>query len=362
MKLKDFGWSSFFKKQLKQLDIPDGFVGRITNAQKSLYLLISETGEIRAKVCGGFIHRAQMRNDYPVVGDWVVFTKHPEDDVAMIQAVLTRRNSISRSASGGSAGEFQGSVEEQIIAANIDTVFIVTGLDRDFNLRRIERYLTLVYSSGATPIIILNKMDLCEDPEKYRYEVQMIAIGVSVHMVSAHNAEDVDLLRGYLYEGQTITLLGSSGVGKSTLTNSLLGTERQKVQSISVSVGKGVHTTTSRELIALPDGGMLIDTPGMRELQLYDDASGLDVTFEDIELLAEQCRFSDCRHENEPGCKVLTALEDGTLDQGRFQNYIKLKKELHYVSERQVKSARTIEQEKWKDIKKRIRRMQSPKH
>jgi len=361
MKLIDYGWSSFFKKQLRQIDIQNGVVARIFNAQKSQYLIVGEAGEIKAKVCGAFIHRAQMRNDYPVVGDWVVYTKNPEDDVAMIQSILSRRNHISRSALGGNSEEFQGVVEEQVIAANIDTVFIVTGMDRDFNLRRIERYLALVYSSGAIPVIILNKRDLCEDPESYLQEVESIAVGVAIHMVSALNTEDIMLLQGYFYEGQTVTLLGSSGVGKSTLTNALLGVERQKVQSVSMSVGKGVHTTTTRELILVPGGGMLIDTPGMRELQLYDAASGIETTFEDIETLASQCRFTDCRHENEPGCKVMEGLKDGTIDENRFQNFLKLQKELHYFSERESKSSRTIEKEKWREIKINYRKTQNMK-
>ncbi len=352
MKLKEFGWGPFFKKQLKDMNLKDCIIGRVSNAQKNSYLLISEYGETRAEVCGAFIHKAQQKNDFPVVGDWVIFKKHQENDVAIIQSLLSRKNSLSRSASGGNSFGHKGHIEEQVMASNIDTVFVVSGLDRDFNLRRIERYLTLVYSSGAAPVIVLNKADLCEDPEERQHQVESIAIGVPVHVGCAHDPADVGPLRGYLYSGQTVTLLGSSGAGKSTLTNALLGTDRQKVRSVSKSVGKGTHTTTSRELIILPDGGMLIDTPGMREIQLYDDAQGLETTFEDIEMLAKQCHFSDCSHENEPGCRVLAALEDGTIDEARLQSFFKLRKELFYISERQVKSSGTIEKERWKDIKK----------
>ncbi len=337
MRLKDLGWNSFFKKQLTKTDLQDRFIGRISNAQKNSYLLMSERGETRAIVRGTFIHQAKQRNEYPVVGDWVVFTKNPEDDVATIQSLLSRKNAISRSVPSGKVRDSKGQAEEQVMASNIDTVFIVSGLDQDFNLRRIERYLALVHNSGATPVIVLNKADLCDNPERIKYQVESVALEVPIYTGSAYNPDDIQPLRGYLHTGQTVTLLGSSGAGKSTLTNALLGNERQKTQSVSKRLGKGVHTTTAREIILLPDGGMLIDTPGMREIQLYDDTFGLETTFEDIEKLAQQCRFSNCQHENEPGCTVITALENGSLDENRFQNFLKLKKELQYVSDRQFK-------------------------
>ncbi len=238
-----------------------------------------------------------------------------------------------------------------MIASNIDTVFLVSGLDRDFNPRRIERYLTLVYDSGAMPVIILNKSDLCSDPEEKRLEVESIAMGVPIFIMNAQNHGEIDAVKSYLMPGYTSTFLGSSGVGKSTIINGLLGSERQKVNMVSDHVGKGQHTTTTRELILLPNGGMVVDTPGMRELQLFESKKGLDTAFEDLEQLAEQCRFFDCNHQSEPGCAVREAINDGSIDSERVENYFKLKKELFYNSERQTKSSRVIEKEKWRSIK-----------
>ncbi len=351
MDLINLGWNSFFKEQIESKNSGNQTIGRVINVQKSSFLLYGKEGEYAAKVSGSFSHRAKGRSDFPVVGDWVIFNWQPGDEFAIIQALLDRQNFLSRAASGVGDSKNVPVLDEQVMAANIDTVFIVSGLDRDFNLRRIERYLTLVYNSRAMPVIILNKADLCSHPEEKRLEVESIAIGVPVIIMSADKPGEVDSIKNYLLPGYTTTLLGSSGVGKSTIINSLIGAEKQRVHSISKQVGKGMHTTTTRELILLPEGGMIVDTPGMRELQLFDSGEGFDTAFDDVERLSLNCRFSNCSHTFEPGCAVQDAIENGELDSGRFQNYQKLQKELHYDSERQVKNSRLIEKEKWKKIR-----------
>ncbi|MBU2515850.1 ribosome small subunit-dependent GTPase A [bacterium] len=351
MNLTDLGWNSFFKDQFQDGQPGNQSVGRIINVQKNSFWICGTDGEYAAKVSGSFSHKAKGRSDFPVVGDWVIYKWQPGDEYAIIQTLLNRQNAVSRAASGTANLKNGPVLDEQVMAANIDTVFIVSGLDRDFNLRRIERYLTLVYNSQAMPVIILNKSDLCPNPEEKRVQVESIALGVPVHLISAHEPGGVDSIKNYLLPGYTATLLGSSGVGKSTIINALIGAERQKVRTISKHVGKGTHTTTSRELIYLPDGGMIVDNPGVREIQLFDSEEGFGAAFDDVERLALNCRFSNCSHTFEPGCAVQEAIEDGHIDSGRLQNYQKLKKELHYDSERQVKSSNRIEKEKWKKIK-----------
>ena len=264
-------------------------------------------------------------------------------------AVLPRKSKFSRKTVGTKT-------EEQIIATNVDTVFLISGLDGDFNLRRIERYLILVWESGANPVITLNKADLCEDVEQRREAVKEIALGVPIIILSAVNNQGLDALIPYLTQGQTVALLGSSGVGKSTITNQLAGKAIQSVQAVRQGDDRGKHTTTHRELIILPSGGLLMDTPGMREIQSWTGDEGLQETFADIKSLAMQCRFHDCRHEQEPGCAVQEALVDGTLDYQRFLNHQKLQKELNYLTRKQDQRAALVEKEKWKKIHKSLRK------
>jgi ribosome biogenesis GTPase len=264
-------------------------------------------------------------------------------------AVLPRKSKFSRKTVGTKT-------EEQIIATNVDTVFLISGLDGDFNLRRIERYLILVWESGANPVITLNKADLCEDVEQRREAVKEIALGVPIIILSAVNNQGLDALIPYLTQGQTVALLGSSGVGKSTITNQLAGKAIQSVQAVRQGDDRGKHTTTHRELIILPSGGLLMDTPGMREIQIWTGDEGLQETFADIKSLAMQCRFHDCRHEQEPGCAVQEALADGTLDYQRFLNHQKLQKELNYLTRKQDQRAALVEKEKWKKIHKSLRK------
>lgn len=279
-----------------------------------------------ATCTGRLLHEARTRADLPVVGDWVAACLRPGEARADIHAVLPRRTKFARRAAGSAC-------EEQVIATNLDTVFLVTALDQNYNLRRIERYLTLAWESGAQPVIVLNKADLHPAPDSVRNEVAALAAGAPVVALSATLDDCFPLLGPWLKPHTTVALLGSSGVGKSTLINRLLGSDRQNTGDINVAVGKGRHTTTRRELFATPAGVLIIDTPGMRELQLWEvDAAAVQDTFADIAALAALCRFGDCAHAGEPSCAVQAALADGKLGPARWQSYQKLRREQAYAA------------------------------
>jgi ribosome biogenesis GTPase len=322
MNIHDLGWNNFFQQHFEQLrDKDDLLPCRVSMEHRNLYHVLSDVGELVAEVTGKFRHQTQARADFPSVGDWVAVKPRPGDDRASIHAVLPRKSSFSRKVAGLET-------EEQILSANIDTVFLVNGLDGDFNLRRIERYLTLSWESGVNPVLILNKADVCPDLEERLSQVESVAFGLPIHTVSAKQKQGLEVLREYLGKGQTAVFLGSSGVGKSTLINSLLGSELLKVREIREDDSRGRHTTTARQMIFLPGGGIVIDTPGMRSVILWAEEEGLKQAFGDIEELASRCRFSDCKHESEPGCAIKQALEDGTLNPKRFHSYVKQQKEL----------------------------------
>jgi ribosome biogenesis GTPase len=343
MTLESLGWSTFFANDFAQYGALGYSAGRVALEHKNRYQIYSESGELWGEIAGRMRHEASGRGALPAVGDWIAMNVRPDERQATIHAVLPRRSKFSRKVPGAL-------LEEQIVAANIDTLFLVTGLDGNFNPRRIERYLTLAWESGARPVVVLNKADLCDDVEGCVAETESIAFGTPVIAVSAAESDGVERLRDFLAPGKTVALLGSSGVGKSTITNALAGSAVMEAGVVSESVGKGRHTTTHRELILLPSGGLLIDTPGMRELQLWEGGEGLQETFEDVEELASQCRFNDCRHDGEPGCAIEEAIRGGTLDERRFANYRKMQRELAYFNRRHDKNLLAAEKKKWKQI------------
>ena len=331
------GWSAHFAEAYAPYE-GDGFVpGRVAVQHRGAYVVCTEAGEVTAELAGRLRHESTS-GDVPVAGDWVVLRPYEDGSGATIAALLPRRTAVSRKAA-------LHAVEEQVLAANVDLVFLVTGLDGDFNLRRLERYLATAWESGADPAIVLSKADLCHDVAGALAEVETVALGVPVHVVSCVTGEGIDELRAYFAGSRTIALLGSSGVGKSTLINVLVDEELQATAELRRD-GRGKHTTTTRELIVVPGGGLVLDTPGMRELQLWDVTEGFGTAFSDVEGLFEHCRFRDCRHEKEPGCAVKRALADGSLDPDRYRSYQKLQRELRALELKQDRRARAEEGKK----------------
>jgi ribosome biogenesis GTPase / thiamine phosphate phosphatase len=326
MELSQLGWNTYFEDNFTpwrdQGHIP-ARVSRVTGPHLGLW---SAEGERDGQVTGRFRHEAQSRAEFPSVGDWVAIRPAPAEALAAIVAVLPRRGAFSRKAAGDRRSE------EQVLAANVDTVFLVSGLDGDFNLRRLERYLAAAWDSGAAPVVVLNKADAAVDPGIAAREAEAVAPGVPVHLTSALRGEGLEELRSYAETGRTVAFLGSSGVGKSSLINLLLGTEQMRVGAVRAYDNRGRHTTTHRELLLLPQGGILIDTPGMREIQVWADDEGLSRTFVEVEDLAGRCRFRDCRHRAEPDCAVRAALEDGVLDAKRVRNYLRMQREEERLS------------------------------
>jgi ribosome biogenesis GTPase / thiamine phosphate phosphatase len=345
MQLSDWGWSSFFESYFEEYKNKGYCVMRIIRVNKGKYIACNDAAEFSCEVTGKFIFQADGKASFPTVGDWVVAIVNDHEQKAMIHAILPRKSAFVRKTAGQTS-------DEQIIAANIDTVFIVTGLDQNFNVRRIERYLSLAWESKAMPVVLLNKSDLCQEVEAIQRDVESIAIGVDVYVLSATQQSGMDFLKDYIKTGKTVAFIGSSGVGKSTIINAFLGSDRFEVNEVSELGSQGRHTTTFRELIMLPTGGMVIDTPGMRELQVWGDEAGLKQAFDDIDDLSKNCRFKDCVHETEPGCAVQEAIINGLLDSKRLASYCKLKKEFAYLSDRQTMKASAVEKAHWKTISK----------
>jgi ribosome biogenesis GTPase len=345
--LEDFGWNSFFQEHFQTLRISGSVPARVISQSRDSFQVYCEYGELSARTSGKLRYRAGEEDLFPAVGDWVVVQPLVEEQKGIIHAVLPRTSKFSRKVAGERT-------DEQVVSANIDTVFIVSGLDggRNFNLRRIERYLTLAWSSGANPVILLNKVDLCPDVATYIRRAEIIAPGVPVLPVSAKEKTGLDALKSRLTRGKTAAFLGSSGVGKSALINALLGVEKQETGEVRGDDRTGRHTTTRREMVLLPDGGIVIDTPGMREIQMWAGEEDLRGSFRDIEALAEQCRFRNCTHNTESGCAVKEAIERGDLDPARLRSYRKLQNELEYLALREEHSGRQYNKLKWKKIAK----------
>jgi ribosome biogenesis GTPase len=357
MTLSLLGWNDFFANAYQPFSTGDFVPARVALEHKHAYELLSMHGELTAECTGKLLYEASTRAKLPAVGDWVVARLRSRETHAGpeqrgradIHAVLPRRTKFSRRAAGDTG-------TEQIVAANVDTVLLITALDQNFNLRRIERYLAVTRESGAEPVVVLNKADLHPDPAAARAEVESIAINATVVTLSAGRGEGLDALDPWLVPGCTLALLGSSGVGKSTLINRLLGVDRMATRTISDVVGKGRHTTTHRELIVTPGGALVIDTPGMRELQLWDvEASAIDTAFADVASIAARCRFRDCTHNAEPGCAIQVSLDDGSLELERWQSYQKLQREQAYEARRSDPRLERATRDHWKKLHKQAR-------
>ncbi len=322
MRLEELGWNEPFARNFAALATKDDVQpARVAIEFNHIYRLYVEDGEFDATVSGRLKHHAARRSELPAVGDWVAVRKRSDEHQGAIVAVLPRRSRFSRKTAGSVA-------DEQVVAANIDVVFNVKALDADFSLRRLERYLLMSRESGADPVVLLTKPDVCPDAAARAAEVEAMAGGVPVHVLSPKFNQGIDTVAAYLLPGRTATLLGSSGVGKTTIINRLAGDEARKTREVRGADSKGRHTTTHRELVVLPGGGLIIDTPGMRELQLWDAGEAVQETFDDIEALAAQCHFTDCRHRDEPRCAVKAAVAEGTLREDRLASYRRLDEEL----------------------------------
>lgn len=337
MTLKELGWHPFFSRQFSGFREKGYQPARILSAYKKSYVLAAQKGEMEADARGILWYERGGEQVIPVVGDWVAVSIRPEEKKASIHAVLKRKNHFSRRVAGGRKRTGQGEAIAQIIAANIDLAFVVVGLDRDYNLQRIERFLALVQKNTVRPVIILNKTDRCSTFRQKKNEVRRLFPEITVTTMLALDRRQIKKLKNFFQPGLTTALLGSSGVGKSTIINQLLGYTRQTISREGETAGKGQHTTSRRELILLPDGGLIMDNPGMREIQLWADEEDLRLTFNDIDETARFCRFRDCRHQHEPGCAVQKAVKSGKLDQRRVQNYIKLRDEVRQLQDRRIK-------------------------
>lgn len=341
--LVDLGWDPQIEQHFAACREDGSVAGRVAREDRDRCVVWAERGELTAKPAGRLRYAATERGALPAVGDWVAVRPSADGGVGLIEAILPRKSSLSRKAVRGGGPQYgPGRTEEQVLAANIDVAFLVSGLNEDFNPRRIERYLATTWDSGARPIVVLNKADLCEDIPARLAEIELSAAGVSIHAISAATNQGLEALAPYLGRGQTVVFLGSSGVGKSTIINRLLGTRLQETREVREFDGRGRHATTAREMIVLPGGAVLIDTPGLREIGLWDDGGGLELVFDDIRELAHACRFRDCRHTSEPGCAVKEAVVRGQLDPKRLENYLRLQREQAILAVRRSQRARMI--------------------
>jgi len=339
--LQTLGWNDFFQDQLDPQE-PNQFPARITRQDLTGYQVECAHGQLLASLPGKFRHDTQSRAEIPTVGDWVMLgTVDQEPGKAQIHRLLARRTRFSRREPGER-------LDQQVIAANIDTVFIVSGLDDNFNLNRIQRYLLLAWESGAEPCILLNKSDLCKNIQARVQAVEQVAHGTRILAISGLTGDGLQSLKDILITGTTSALLGSSGVGKSTIINTLLGFDYFETSNVRETDSKGRHTTSHREMARIPGGGLIIDTPGMREIQIWADRSSLAQAFADLEELSDRCKFRDCLHDTEPGCAVKTAIDSGELNANRLASYRKLLDEINALGEQQ-------------ELQKRLAKSQQPR-
>jgi ribosome biogenesis GTPase len=345
MSLEIYGWNSFFSQAFAELGDRSLEPARVVLASGGCYRLARESAESAGSLSGRFRHRVHRADAYPTVGDWVAIDSAGQ----RIEALLPRRTKLSRKAAGTQT-------REQVVAANVDVVLTVMGLDSDFNPRRLERFLATVWESGAVPVVLLTKLDLCPDVASSMGALEDVAAGVDVIPLCALDGRGVDDVRARLKPAETSVLVGSSGVGKSTLINRLLGKEAQKTLEVRAGDSRGRHATSHRELFLLPGGSLLIDNPGVREIQLFGSEESLERAFDDVAVLAAECRFSDCTHQSEPSCAVLAAVAEGVLSEERIRSFRALQKELRYLQVRQDESAKRAEKQKWRAIHREMRR------
>ncbi len=336
--LEALGWDDTWSSELEQLEQPDLIPARIAAQHRGAYLVWTEHGQLEAKLSGKLQYEHAALYGLPAVGDWIAVRPTASMDRAVVHAILPRRSGFSRK-------EALSGSQVQTLAANVDVAFLLSGLDEDYSLRRLERYLTTAWESGASPVVVLTKTDLHPDVEAAAFEVETVAVGVPVHPISNLTGEGIEAVAAHLAPGRTAVLLGSSGVGKSTLLNRLAGQEVMRTSEVAAD-GTGRHTTSHRELILLPSGAMVIDTPGLRELQLWE--GDVESAFDDIEALAANCRFRDCSHNREPGCDVLAAVDDGRLELDRLRSWRKLLRELEAIEARSDKRLHAERKRRWK--------------
>jgi ribosome biogenesis GTPase len=348
--LTRWGWNSYFEAFWRGGDWKNAVPARAVAQQRKFWRIAGDFGECWAEASGKLRLAAEEGADWPAVGDWVVVELHGAESTAVIQEVLPRRGKFVRKSPGKK-------IEEQVIAANVDTALLVSALDGDFNPRRVERYLAQCWESGARPAIVLNKADACEETRERAAEMERIAIGTAVCVVSARTGQGFDELEEFLKPGQTLVLLGSSGVGKSTIANRLLEAAVQEVQPVRASDSKGRHTTTARELFVLPGGALLMDTPGLREMQLWDAGGGVAQTFADVGETAAKCRFGNCSHGSEPGCAVQDAIASGELDTARLENWRRVLREQEYLRRKIDPEAKQEWKNRVKSLHREVKRM-----
>ncbi len=348
------GWGGPLEALFAEQDGPGLEPGRVVATHRESSIVRVAAADVAGHVSGRFRRDALGPGDYPAVGDWVVVEARRAERSGTIHAVLPRQSAIARTASDSNRRGGGRLSDEQVLAANVDVALLVAAIDREPNLGRLERYLALAWGAGTTPIVVLNKADVCPDVAGAVAAVERIAVGVDVHPMSAVTGEGVEALRiAHLAAGRTAVVLGPSGVGKSTLTNALLGTEHFATSAVRASDSRGRHTTTHRELVPLPSGAMLIDTPGIRSLELLGE-EGVGAVYGEIEALADDCRFADCAHAAEPGCAVRAAVNDGRIDARRWAGYEKLRREAAHLARQADRSLREAERRRWKAISKSV--------